>query len=319
MIYLNDVDKTACATLREMMAVGMIQPGYVDDRSVIDIQPHELAAHKRVHLFAGIGGFEIAAQLAGWPDDRQLWTGGFPCQPFSLAGQRKGCGDDRYLWPEFFRLLRACRPEFVLIENVPGIDDQANMVLDRVCVDLESIGYEVWPAEIPACATDAAHLRNRIWIVANRHEPRSQEHVARQDGGKCTTVERSCRRSVGDTADKCGGEIRTEASREHERALGGSGVRALGDGQSIGWHSRRAEPKIRWRERPPTSAGAGALAWVQHPLDQRLRRVPIDLLDPALVLADGVFPRASVLHSLGNSIVPSIAKEILQAMIRATS
>ncbi|MBF8281284.1 MAG: C-5 cytosine-specific DNA methylase [Anaerolineales bacterium] len=152
-------------------------------------------------LFSGIGGFALAARWSGWRTvafseidpyacrvlERQfpgvpnlgdirnvravradLVTGGFPCQPYSLAGKRRGTGDDRALWPEMFRVIGETRPTWMLGENVPGI---INLELDRVLSDLESIGYAAWPIGIPACAVDARHRRERIWIVAySEHE-----------------------------------------------------------------------------------------------------------------------------------------------------
>ena len=151
-------------------------------------------------LFSGIGGFDLGLERAGmriewqvennefcrevlkkhWPkvpchyDIRQIdWRdiprvelicGGFPCQPFSLAGKRRGASDDRYLWPEVVRCLDALRPTWFLGENVPGI---INLALDQVCADLESLGYTVWPVCVPACAVDAPHQRQRVWIIGH--------------------------------------------------------------------------------------------------------------------------------------------------------
>lgn len=157
-------------------------------------------------LFSGIGGFDLAAEWAGWtnafnceidpfcrkvlkyhfPDAEQygdirttdftIWrdridvlTGGFPCQPFSLAGKRKGTEDDRYLWPEMLRVIRAVRPRWVVGENVFGIVNWSEgMVFDKVCSDLEAAGYEVQPYIIPACGVGAPHRRDRCWFVAHR-------------------------------------------------------------------------------------------------------------------------------------------------------
>ena len=97
-----------------------------------------------------------------------ILTGGFPCQPFSQAGRRKGTADDRYLWPEMFRVIRDFKPTWVIGENVRGLVTwNEGMVLEQVCADLESIGYEVQPIIIPAVAVNAPHRRDRVWIVAN--------------------------------------------------------------------------------------------------------------------------------------------------------
>jgi DNA (cytosine-5)-methyltransferase 1 len=96
-----------------------------------------------------------------------ILTGGFPCQPFSHAGRRKGTADDRYQWPNMFRVIQNVKPDWVIAENVRGLVTwNDGMVLEQVCVDLESEGYEVQPFIIPACAVNAPHRRDRIWIIA---------------------------------------------------------------------------------------------------------------------------------------------------------
>ena len=108
-----------------------------------------------------------------WSNEKQGWsivTGGFPCQPFSHAGRRKGTADHRYQWPNMFEVIRNVAPEWVIAENVRGLVTwNEGMVLETVCSDLESEGYEVQPFVIPACATGAPHRRDRIWIIARRH------------------------------------------------------------------------------------------------------------------------------------------------------
>lgn len=131
-------------------------------------------------LYADIRTFDGAAYRGA-----TLLTGGFPCQPFSQAGKRRGKEDDRYLWPEMLRVIHEARPAWVLGENVAGI---VTMELDRVLSDLEGEGYAVQALVIPACAVDAKHRRDRVWIVANsngagcskqrRAEPIGAEHVA---------------------------------------------------------------------------------------------------------------------------------------------
>jgi DNA-cytosine methyltransferase len=94
-----------------------------------------------------------------------ILTGGFPCQPFSCAGKRRGKEDDRALWPEMFRVIQEVRPHWIIGENVAGF---IGMGLDESISDLEREGYSVQAFIIPACAVNAPHRRDRVWIVANR-------------------------------------------------------------------------------------------------------------------------------------------------------
>lgn len=95
-------------------------------------------------------------------------SGGFPCQPFSVAGKQKGTSDDRYLWDEMLRVIQEIQPAWVIAENVGGLVSIANgMVFGQVLSDLENIGYEVQPFVIPACAKNAPHRRDRVWVIAN--------------------------------------------------------------------------------------------------------------------------------------------------------
>ena len=90
MNYYNEFDPYAAQWLRNLIAAGHLPAGEVDERSIVDVQPNDLDGYRQCHFFAGIGGWSLAARLAGWPDDRELWTGSCPCQPFSAAG--KGLG-----------------------------------------------------------------------------------------------------------------------------------------------------------------------------------------------------------------------------------
>lgn len=154
---------------------------------------------KVLDLFSGIGGFSLGLERAGmetvafcevdqfcrqvlakhWPNVRihddvrtldgneyrgtvDVVCGGFPCQPFSLAGKRAGADDDRHLWPEMLRVIREVQPRYVIGENVAGF---VNMELDNCLSDLEAIGYACGAFVIPACAVDAQHRRDRVWIL----------------------------------------------------------------------------------------------------------------------------------------------------------
>ena len=106
--------------------------------------------------------------VKGQEFEADVITGGFPCQPFSVAGKQKGTNDNRYLWPEMFRLIKEIKPEFVIGENVQGlINLQNGMVLRQVQDQLEGEGFEVQCFLIPASGIGAWHQRNRVWIVGH--------------------------------------------------------------------------------------------------------------------------------------------------------
>ena len=174
-------------------------------------------APRLLSLCTGIGGIDLAAEMAGWEiagqceidpfcqrvlarhwpdvkrvaDIRAVWgdsfngpidlvAGGFPCQPTSVAGQRRGSADARWLWPEVLRVIQIYQPAWYLLENVVGL---ISLGLDGVLADLDAAGYEAWPLVFPAAAVGAPHLRDRVFIVghvadANRdRRPQSQGRV----------------------------------------------------------------------------------------------------------------------------------------------
>ena len=75
MTYYNENDPKAAAWLRELISRGLIAPGIVDERSILDVRSTDLSGYAQCHFFAGIGGWSYALRLAGWPDDRPVWTG----------------------------------------------------------------------------------------------------------------------------------------------------------------------------------------------------------------------------------------------------
>jgi len=97
--YYNEIDPYAAQWLRNLIAAGLIAPGIVDERNVLDVSPDDLAGFTQCHFFAGIGVWSYALRLAGWSDDRPAWTGSCPCQPFSVAGMGAGFDDQRHVWP----------------------------------------------------------------------------------------------------------------------------------------------------------------------------------------------------------------------------
>lgn len=162
--YYNENDPFAAQWLRNLIAAGHIMDGEVDERSIRDVAADDVRGFTRCHFFAGIAGWDYALHLAGWPDDRPVWTGSCPCQPFSVAGKRQGHTDDRHLWPDWFRLIAECRPAIVFGEQVEGAVRHG--WLDLVFGDLEKEGYACGAHVLGAHSVGAPHIRQRLWWVA---------------------------------------------------------------------------------------------------------------------------------------------------------
>jgi len=217
--YYNEIDHAAANVLRALISAHMIPHGEVDERSIRDVAPADLDGFTQCHFFAGIGGWPLALRQAGWPDDRPVWTGSCPCQPFSSAGRQKGFDDERHLWPVWFDLIKECRPDIVFGEQVGGKSGEA--WLDLVWSDLENEGFAVGALEAPAASVGAPHIRQRQYFAAERVGNALGAGLERQSGdghagrgraspaGSVATSGGACR--VGD-ADGAGREPRQDTS-----------------------------------------------------------------------------------------------------------
>ncbi|BBR77280.1 hypothetical protein WP4S18C04_18660 [Klebsiella pneumoniae] len=163
--YYNEIDPFAAQWLRNLIAAGHIAPGEVDERSIEDVTPDDLRGFTQCHFFAGIGVWSHSLRLAGWPDDRPVWTGSCPCQPFSAAGKGDGFTDERHLWPHFFHLISERRPQHVFGEQVAARN--ANVWFDLVQADLEGMGYAFGLVPFTSASIGAPHIRERAYWVAN--------------------------------------------------------------------------------------------------------------------------------------------------------
>jgi DNA (cytosine-5)-methyltransferase 1 len=159
--YYNEFDKGAAAWLRELIKENLIAPGVVDERSIADVTPGDLAGFTQCHFFAGIGGWSYALRLAGIPDSRRVWTGSAPCQPFSSAGEGAGFDDERHLWPALHHLARVGRPAEILGEQVAS--SLVDPWIDLVQADLEALGYAVGAVAFPSAGIGAPHIRDRCY------------------------------------------------------------------------------------------------------------------------------------------------------------
>jgi DNA (cytosine-5)-methyltransferase 1 len=333
----TDFDRDACAWTRELAARGHITPGDVLCRDIAEITDNDLAPYSRVHFFAGIGVWDHALALAGWPDSRPVWTGSCPCQPFSSAGKRKGTDDARHLWPDFLRHIAERRPATVFGEQVAS--RLGREWLAGVRADLEALGYRVGAADLCAAGVGAPHIRQRLFWVA--------------DAGR-SGVQLGVRSSESHGAQ---GAPQDEA-REWER--GGSDARGCGlvgrvghaerDGLRVGRRASADQPDqssngpllagrmglaTSGRDRAPTIAGsdrqgeearrervAGGSGssgpWSEYIVvpcgDGKARRI-----EPGLSpLVDGAPARVVRLRGYGNAIVAQIAATFIAAFLDAT-
>ena len=280
---------------------------------------------RHVDLCSGIGGFALGFQWANlskpimfcdiepwsrqilskhWPDvpiatdvkelandpdglipDCDILTAGYPCQPFSLAGERRGAQDDRHIWPHIFSIVQRKRPSWCVFENVYG---HVSMGLDEVLSDLERESYATRPFVVPACATDAPHRRDRLWIICRNvgnteNERYKQWSDVEREGAEDKQEQRLGVRSepsgssedVADTdSERLQGQWRQHefvSEREAEHSVGSSGE------------------EVRARE-----------YWKSEPSVGRV--------------AHGVRDRIHRLKGLGNAIVPQIAMRIGQTI-----
>ena len=301
--FYNDNDPAACAWIEQLIAAGLIPPGRVDNRSIADVRATDLAGLRRVHFFAGIGGWAEALRLADFPDWLPVWTGSPPCQPFSAAGKRAGRDDARHLGPAFVDLVRAGRPPVLFGEQVASSDaigraakprqqgagaEPAWAWWDDLSLRLEAAGYAAWAAVVPAAGVGAPHIRERLFFGAVRL---ADTYCDRQPGSgemgrSCDSTEsenRQVDRTINDgrrgrLADTDGGypgAERKQRSREHGQQQKDSCACGLADAASLGRLGRRAgeagaEPGSL--ERPDGLCHAGRLADYQCFRHEKLQR-----------------------------------------------
>jgi DNA (cytosine-5)-methyltransferase 1 len=209
--YYNEIEPFAAQWLRNLIAAGHIAPGDVDERSIEDVYPDDLRGYTQCHFFAGIGVWSYALRRAGWPDDRPVWTGSCPCQPFSSAGKGAAFDDERHLWPAFHHLIKECRPAALFGEQVASRD--ADTWIDLVQDDLEAMGYAVGAVPFPSAGVGAPHIRDRLyWMAYADHSGRLGRRAGQKgDGRDAARVEPQRLRNAGGLAD---------AERERVRPCG---------------------------------------------------------------------------------------------------
>jgi DNA (cytosine-5)-methyltransferase 1 len=226
-----------------------------------------------------------------------LLTGGFPCQPFSQAGLRAGMADDRYLWPEMFRVIQLAKPQWVIAENVRGLVTwNSGLVLEQVCADLESEGYQVQPFIIPAVAVNAPHRRDRVWFIAHTKPTRARSESGKTaDERRVTSQDR--RKGIRQTHGKVGTGRIESANSNAQNSIGERRRRGMESDRQIleceGSEIKDARPD-----------------WTRDWLEVATRLCRVD---------DGLprrMDRNPRLKALGDAIVPLVAEQIMRAILR---
>lgn len=330
--YYNERDPKAAAWLRELINRGLIAPGFVDERSIEDVIPDELDGYTQCHFFAGIGVWSYALRQAGWEDDRPVWTGSCPCQPFSAAGKRTGTADERHLWPAFFHLINQCRPDVVFGEQVASKDGLA--WLDLVRSDLEGASYAVGAADLCAAGFGAPHIRQRLYWVADssrhRWEQRQSFSSRRDEGdrtqGRARRIAQHCKISIMADAgsSRLEGWQEQSAREECQAAQRGDHAGGMVDDDSDRCKARGASASYTrlWdshdaagrndlhRERTPTNGFWGNADWL-YCRDGKYR--PVE--SGTFPLVDGAAARVGRLRGYGNAIVAPVAVAFIESYL----
>jgi DNA (cytosine-5)-methyltransferase 1 len=297
-VYYNEIDTYCAEWLQELISAGHIADGVVDTRSIEDVHPSDLRGFKQCHFFAGIGVWSHALRRAGWGDDRPVWTGSCPCQPFSAAGQGAGFADERHLWPAFHHLISECRPAAVLGEQVAS--SNAGPWIDLVHTDLEALDYAFGAVPFPAAGVGAPHPRERAYWVAHTTGTRSP-HQRRRRIESARSAESSATGRLADTA---------RSGRREERAdAGGVTPRNPAEGNPAGLSAGGCDLRPG-----PTNGYWSSADWLGC-RDGYWRPVQ----PGTFPLAHGAPARVGRLRAYGNAINAEAARVFIEAVMGAAA
>lgn len=116
-----------------------------------------------------------------WRGIVDVVSGGFPCQDISAAGKGAGLDGARSgLWSEMARIIGEVRPRYAFVENSPVLTSRG---LGTVLGDLAALGYDCRWGVVSAADAGAPHLRERIWILAERQDARNAGVVGFEGDG----------------------------------------------------------------------------------------------------------------------------------------
>jgi len=265
-------------------------------------------------------------------------SGGFPCQPFSVAGKREGTDDDRYLWDETIRVIRECKPRWFIGENVEGIINiQEGVVLRQVCDDLEKEGFKVQCLVIPASGIGAWHQRKRVWILAHSNSNRDRYEITKSNGEE-KEIQREHRKkdsstwkSIGaDTHDVSNTNSRLSVRENEEVQARGNTSTISGEdvpnsdskGLAHSNESKLCTSKQQRMDSNEKRVWGKVWSFSSRCSEQNKQQTWWEAQSSLCRNVNGISyeldkDRANRIKSLGNSIVPLIARELGLAIIKA--
>lgn len=240
---------------------------------------------------------------------------GFPCQPHSVAGSRGGVDDERWIWPDIAAGIRALRPGFVVLENVPGLRSSGGLA--PVLGDLAASGYRVAWTSLRASDVGASHQRERVFIVGVADTGCADDERRRERGDvhrptRAQQGEGLQRQRHGDTARDGGADV-ADASRPGPQ---GRERRSAPDG---GLGPAASGPTSELRPLQLFAPGPDADDWLEI-----IRRAPHlapatqpgvrCVVDGHAVVVDA--SRADQLRAIGNGVVALQAAVAVRFLLR---
>ena len=281
---------------------------------------------------------EDVKELANDPDGliprtdpkRTILTAGYPCQPFSHAGKRLGHEDDRHIWPYLLQIVAQKRPAWCCFENVYG---HVSMGLDQVLLDLEGQGYATRPFIVPACAVDAPHRRDRLWIIAHTFDADRRRGEVREPSGNGEPTLHGEERDVANTEVMHSNVSakHTEQGQRQEPQFRDSSCEvtvAHTDNKGLQGQERQGQTRAQGAPSRHVAKRGGDVAHTDSPRCKEQRRFQSAqpkhqapqcgswwLPEPSVGrVANGIPKRVDRLRGLGNAIVPQIAQKIGEAI-----
>lgn len=344
MNYYNENNPEAAEWLRELIKAGLIPNGEIDTRSITDVRADDIRGFRQLHFFAGIGGWARALEIAGWPADKEVWTGSCPCQPFSVAGKGKAQKDERHLWPEFFRLIREFRPEFVMGEQVPGAIGKG--WLDGIYNDLESENYAVRSRVYGAFSAGAPHIRARLYWLAYSDGQRCNGEPIRIQPGRPQQANAETSGSGTDgrlaDSDEPGLQGRTGMpSSKNERFTGAASLASGLENSTCvgrgGWSDGDSTGNNGALQAQRPSGSFWSEFGIVHCKDNKTRRIPESVFlgmasrlpagmdssgysclpepEKGFPLCEKIDGRVMLLKGMGNAIIPQVAAEFITSFM----